>query len=170
MFRRQKSLLSLLEMSIFCFRFHDSVISPTDDDFEPWVRGQITSIRWGTVISCTALNPSPQRHLGPASGGGGGGVLGLSFAGYVPLASQSPCPIIVYFVAVIDPILVIFWENVIFAIPTKSLAIYASTFKNGMYCEVIVTFNKQQLFELFNQDHFESLLNRIFSPQKSENA
>ena len=32
-------------------------------------------------------------------GGGGGGVLGLSFAGYVPLASQSPCPIIGYFVA-----------------------------------------------------------------------
>ena len=27
-------------------------------------------------------------------GGGGGGVLGFSFAGYVPLASQSPCPII----------------------------------------------------------------------------
>ena len=34
---------------------------------------------------------------------GGGGVLGLSFAGYVPLASQSPCPIIVYFVASCRP-------------------------------------------------------------------
>ena len=30
-------------------------------------------------------------------GGGGGGLLGLIFAGYVPLASQSPYPIIVYF-------------------------------------------------------------------------
>ena len=30
--------------------------------------------------------------------GGGGGVFGSSFAGYVPLASQRPCPIIVYFV------------------------------------------------------------------------
>ena len=29
--------------------------------------------------------------------GGGGGLLGLIFAGYVPLASQSPYPIIVYF-------------------------------------------------------------------------
>ena len=29
-------------------------------------------------------------------GWGGGGVLGLIFAGYVPLASQSPYPIIVY--------------------------------------------------------------------------
>ena len=28
---------------------------------------------------------------------GGGGVLGLMFAGYVPLASQSPYPIVVYF-------------------------------------------------------------------------
>ena len=30
---------------------------------------------------------------------GGGGVLGLMFAGYVPLASQSPHPILVYFLA-----------------------------------------------------------------------
>ena len=28
--------------------------------------------------------------------GGGGGVLGLFFAGYVPLASQGPYPIIVF--------------------------------------------------------------------------
>ena len=42
------------ELSIFCFRFHDSVVSPTADDFEnghgAWVRGQINSTRWGTVI------------------------------------------------------------------------------------------------------------------------
>ena len=31
-----------------------------------------------------------------SGGGGGGGVLGLIFAGYVPLASQSPYPITVY--------------------------------------------------------------------------
>ena len=31
--------------------------------------------------------------------GGGGGVIGLSFAWYVPLASQSPYPIIVYSVS-----------------------------------------------------------------------
>ena len=35
---------------------------------------------------------------------------------------------------------------------------------------MIVTFNKQQLSELLNQDHFESLLNIIFLPQKSENV
>ena len=33
----------------------------------------------------------------------GGGVLGFSFAGYVPLASQSLYPIIVYFVASYRP-------------------------------------------------------------------
>ena len=35
-------------------------------------------------------------------------VLGLIFAGYVPLASQIPYPIVVYPVANIDPILVTF--------------------------------------------------------------
>ena len=42
----------------------------------------------------------------------------------MPLASQSPCPIIVFLWPVIDPILVTFWENVIFMIPTKSISIY----------------------------------------------
>ena len=45
--------------------------------------------------------------------------------------------------------------------------IYKRTVINS---QVIVTFNKQQLSELFNRDHFESLLNRIFLLQKSENA
>ena len=36
-------------------------------------------------------------------GGGGGGLLGSIFAGYVPLASQSTYPIIVYFVANCKP-------------------------------------------------------------------
>ena len=38
---------------------------------------------------------------------GGGGVLGLIFAGYVPLASQSPYPISILS-SIIDPILVTF--------------------------------------------------------------
>ena len=48
----------------------------------------------------------------------GGGVLGLMFSGYVPLASQSPHPILVYFLANYRPHLSHFLENVIFAIPT----------------------------------------------------
>ena len=46
------------------------------------------------------------------------GVLGLMFAGYVPLASQSPYPITVYFLANYRPHLGHFLENVVFAIPT----------------------------------------------------
>ena len=45
--------------------------------------------------------------------GGGGGVLGSSFAGYVPLASQNPYLIIVYYVANFRPHLSHFWANVI---------------------------------------------------------
>ena len=47
-----------------------------------------------------------------------GGVLGSIFAGYVPLASPNPYPIIVYSVANHRPHLSHFWANVIFAIPT----------------------------------------------------
>ena len=49
--------------------------------------------------------------LGIRVGGGGGGVLGLIFAGYVLLASQSPYPIIVYSVANYTPHLSHFWAN-----------------------------------------------------------
>ena len=44
---------------------------------------------------------------------GGWGVLGSSFAGYVPLASQNPYPIIVYSVANYRPHLSHFWANLI---------------------------------------------------------
>ena len=44
-------------------------------------------------------------------GGGGGKVLGLIFAGYVPLASQSPYPFIVYSVANYRPHLSHIWAN-----------------------------------------------------------
>ena len=62
---------------------------------------------------------SPLLHH-PGVGGGGGVevVLGLTFAGHVPLASQSPYPIIVYFLAYYIQHLSHFLENVIFAIPT----------------------------------------------------
>ena len=41
----------------------------------------------------------------------GGGLLGLIFAGYVTLASQSPYPIIVYSVANYRPHISHSWEN-----------------------------------------------------------
>ena len=49
---------------------------------------------------------------------GGGGQLGLMFAGYVPLASQRPYPIKVYFLANYRSHLSHVLEQVIFAIPT----------------------------------------------------
>ena len=54
-----------------------------------------------------------------------GSSIGLIFAGYAPLASQSLYSIIVYFVAEFRPHFSHFW--VIFAIPSKSLSIHVST-------------------------------------------
>ena len=57
--------------------------------------------------------------LGPGGEGvGGGAALGSISVGYVPLASQSPYPIIVYSVANYRPHLSHFCGNVNFAIPT----------------------------------------------------
>ena len=55
--------------------------------------------------------------------GGGGGVLGSGFAGYVPLASSNPHPIIVYSVANYRPHLSHFWANVIVISRTEFNAI-----------------------------------------------
>ena len=49
----------------------------------------------------------------PGGGGGGVAVLGSGFAGYVPLASQNPHPIIVYSVVIYRSHLNHFWANVI---------------------------------------------------------
>ena len=56
-----------------------------------------------------------------------GGYLGSVLLGMCRWPLRAPAPIIVYFVASYRPHLSHFWENVIFAIPTKSLSIYAST-------------------------------------------
>ena len=83
-----------------------------------------------------------------APGAGGGGVLGLMFAGYVPLASQSPYPIIVY----IDPILVTFWKMYFFAIPTLSLSIYASTLSMWFQAAECKVVNASLLLNLINNN------------------
>ena len=96
-----------------------------------------------------------------------GEMLGLIFAGYVPLASQSLYPFIVYFLANYGAHLSHFLENVIFAIPAKSLSIYASTLSMWFQersimqsVQLIIKFNKQTLSDFFNREssHFESLL------------
>ena len=50
----------------------------------------------GKVKFCKLCSSFVSICPGPEGGEGGGGVLGLIFAGYVPQASQNPCPIIVY--------------------------------------------------------------------------
>ena len=56
----------------------------------------------------------PQDCLMISTNHGGRGVLGLIFAGFVSLASQSPFPSIVYSVAKYRPLLVtLIWEDVI---------------------------------------------------------
>ena len=62
------------------------------------------------AISCLVLTQTSNELPGA---GEGGGVLGSGFAGYVPLASQNPHPIIVYSVANYRPHLSHFWANVI---------------------------------------------------------
>ena len=86
------------------------------------------------VLSFAPVSPSPQKPTFPNSnltrnqedivplcgcptskllfnGKFAGWVLGLIFAGYVPLSSQSPNPIIVYSVANYRPHLSHFWAN-----------------------------------------------------------
>ena len=73
-------------------------------------------------LSSSLFETSFSRHLVPVvqkvDSVPGGGVLGLMFVGYLPMASQSPYPIIVYFLANYRAHLLHFLQNVIFAIPT----------------------------------------------------
>ena len=78
-----------------------------------------------------------------------GGEGKLIFAGYVLLAPQCPCPLIGYFVTSYSPHPSHFWVIV---------------------PNLIVKFKKQKNSELFNRDHFESIVTRIFLTQKSENV
>ena len=60
-----------------------------------------------------------------ASTPGGGGGTRVQFCWVCVAGLSEPLPHYRLFLwGVIDPILVTFWENVIFAIPTKSLSIY----------------------------------------------
>ena len=54
---------------------------------QPRFQGSLLPAPWKTVMIPTKLRPPPR------------GLLGLIFAGYVPLASQGLYPIIVYFLA-----------------------------------------------------------------------
>ena len=70
--------------------------------------------RKNATKNMSGLPGLPNTTIEPRGGGG----LGLMFAGLVPLASQSPYPILVYFLANYRLHPTHFLENVIFAIPT----------------------------------------------------
>ena len=72
--------------------------------------------RKNATKNMSVLPGLPNTTIEPPGGGGEGG-LGLMFAGLVPLASQSPYPISVYFLANYRLHPTHFLENVIFAIP-----------------------------------------------------
>lgn len=74
------------------------------------------------------------------------GAFALIFARYVPLISESRSPIGVYFGASYRPHLS---QSILFAIPTWSTLF---------------------MLLLFNGDHFESLLTKMFLHQNSENV
>ena len=96
------------------------------------------------------------------------------FAGYVPLASQSHYPIIVYFLANYRPHLIHCLENVIFTIPTKSLSSYASTLSMWFQAAACNAVNASLLLNLIN-NNFLIFLTKIlpilslYLPPKSEN-
>ena len=62
--------------------------------------------------TCSPAVATLTRSLGKV---GGGVLLGLIFAGYLPLASQGPYPIIVYSVANYTPLLNRFWAKTYFS-------------------------------------------------------
>ena len=77
------------------------------------------------------------------TGAGGRGVLGLIFAGYVPLASQSLYPIIVYSVANYRPIVVTFGQICYFRDPSwiTSYFYVLTHFLSGMKNTLFFTYS-----------------------------
>ena len=120
----------MLESDASCFTTHILTCLSTNKGRYQLVAWILTSNNWTklpesyTIQGISYVTAVKKVCLGP---GEGEGVLGLMFAGYVPLAFQSPYPIIVYFLASYRPHSRHFLENVIFAIP-----IYASAL-SGMW-------------------------------------
>ena len=120
--------------------------------------GKLRTEFTGPIANCT----SPQANWTWLSlPRRGEGVLGFMFAGYVPLASQSPYPIIVYFLANYRPHLSHFLENVIFAIPASSLSMYTSTLSMWLQAAECNAINVSLLLNLIN-NNFLIFQRRIF--------
>ena len=91
----------------------------------------------------------------------------LIFAGYVPLASQSPYPIIVYSVANYRPHLSHFWENMLFSRSQLSHILILRNYSFFRLNEEHFTFHLQHKHSgMFANRKYEELS----YPQKSENV
>ena len=79
-----------------CCQLRSGEMSPEDLAADARYFSWHADLKQVLLFTCGILaEASEEKAMAP--GGGGGGILGFSFAGYVPLASQSPCPIIVFF-------------------------------------------------------------------------
>ena len=114
-------VLSFLRWNDLQFSNRTSLSSVTCSLTGAYYRLNAFSFRFPVILSVILdINTPP-----PGGGGGVVGVLELIFAGYVPLASQIPYPIIVYFVANYRPHLSHFWANTKFS--RSQLSIYEIT-------------------------------------------
>ena len=106
--------------------------------------GEITSwsslelIRmWSAYSNLSSLPPQKNENLYASLTGypgvGGRGLLGLISAGYVPLASQSPYPIIVYSVADCIPHLSHFWAITTFKLNEEHFTFHSQYKHSGMF-------------------------------------
>ena len=104
--------------SLIPFFYLDIILLPWCDIFFldiillPWYH--FTTVMWHFLPwyhFTTVMEHFLPRHNTPGGGEGGGGRLGLFFAGYVPLAFQSLYPIIVFSVANCRPHLGHFGAN-----------------------------------------------------------
>ena len=95
----------------------------------------------------------------------GGQVTGLSSGKYVPLASHNSYPIIGHSVAKYRYHPIHFWQNIVFAIPTKYLSVYASILlTRSSWNELTHWLNLMKSKSVFI---FNSLLTSIFWYAKS---
>ena len=118
-------VLSFVRWNDLQFSNRTSLSSVTCSLTGAYYRLNAFSFRFPVILSVILdISTPPPPHRGEG-GGGVVGVLGLIFAGYVPLASQIPYPIIVYFVANYRPHLSHFSANTKFS--RSQLSIYEIT-------------------------------------------
>ena len=122
----------------------------------------ILQLTFALVCSCSCLNVAKSA---------GWGVLGLMFAGYVPLCPLTPYTL---FFGQLQTQLSHFLENVIFANPTQSLSIYTSTLSVWFQAAECNAANTSLLLNLINNNFLTFFTENLtilnpYLPPKTEN-